>query len=246
MQVAQHRPYPNIGFFFLLLLALVVAGFTPRIPGTPFFGYFGSLGGGTPVPAIIHAHALVAVSWFLMLATQAFLMRFNRVWLHRRIGWASVAVVILFVWTGIQAVKLSYAKGIEEMPREELLSLLAQPFTGLSLLLAFYGLALWKRRRLHLHVAFLVAASLAAATPGLARLGLYVIGGLPGILAAVAFIYATLVAGMLLAKFRYRQPISRSPYLVALGVFLASHALDFVGSQSRAWRAFADWMVSGW
>ena len=34
------RPYRNIGFFFLVLLVLVVAGFTPPVPGTPFFGYF--------------------------------------------------------------------------------------------------------------------------------------------------------------------------------------------------------------
>ena len=43
------RPYPNIGFFFLALLAMVVAGFTPPVPGTPFFGYFSRA--TTPVAA---------------------------------------------------------------------------------------------------------------------------------------------------------------------------------------------------
>ncbi|GHB99757.1 hypothetical protein [Thermomonas carbonis] len=240
------RPYANIGFFFLLLLALVIAGFTPRIPETPFFGYFGHVAKGVPVPGVIHAHAIVALAWFVLLCVQPFLIRANRVDLHRWLGRASVILVVLVAYTAVQVMKRFYLQGITQMPRDTVLSLLSQSFTGLSLFLLFYAMAIWRRRNLHQHVAFMVGASLAAATPGLARLGLHVIGGLPGILAVVAGIYGTLVAGMLFAKFRYSRPVSRSPYLAIIGLFLAAHAMDFVGSRSSAWRWFADKMVSVW
>ena len=242
----MRRPYANIGFFFLLLLALIVAGFTPRVPETPFFGYFGHVAKGVPVPGVIHAHAIAALAWFVLLCVQPFLIRANRVDLHRWLGRASVVLVVLVAYTAIQVMKHFYAQGITQMPRDTVLSLLAQSFSALSLFVVFYALAIWRRRHLHQHVAFMVAAALATATPGLARFGLYVIGGLPGILTVVAAVYATLVGGLLFAKFRYSQPVLRSPYLLVIALFLTAHAFDFVGSRTSAWRWLADKIVSVW
>ena len=110
----------------------------------------------------------------------------------------------------------------------------------------FYLIAVWKRRSLHAHVAFMVAGAPAAATPGLARLGLYVVGGLPGILLVVLLVYATLVAFMLYAKLRLQQPILESPYRAIIAMFLLAHAMDFVGSCTAAWRWAAGQIVSVW
>lgn len=240
------RPYRNIGFFFLLLSLLVVAGFTPRIPGTPFFGYFSQVTQSAPIPSVIHWHAFSALAWFALLTIQPFLIRANRPDLHRLLGRASIVVVALFVYTAFQAVKLFYTQGIAQMPRDTVLSLLAQSFTALTLFLVFFTLALLNRRKLHRHVAFMVAASLAAAAPGLARLGLYVVGGLPGILVMVAVIYTTLIGFLLYAKFRLQQPVLKSPYLPIIALFLVAHAIDFVGSRTPTWRWFADMIVSTW
>ena len=240
------RPYRNIGFFFLLLLVLVVAGFTPRIPGTPFFGYFSEVARSGSVPAVIHWHAFFAVAWFVLLSLQPFLIRANRLDVHRLLGKASIVIVAAFVFTAWQVMQHFYVQGITRMPRDTVLSLLAQSFTALSLLVLFYALALWRRRDLHQHVAFMVGAALASATPGLARLGLYVVGGLPGILTVVALIHATLVAFLLYAKFQLNRPVLKSPYLVIIALFLMAHAMDFVGSRTAAWRWLADKIVSAW
>ena len=240
------RPYRNIGYFFLLLLVLVVAGFTPHVPGTPFFGYFSHASQFASVPLVIHLHAFVALAWFVLLSVQPFLVRANRLDLHRLLGRFSVVVVALFLFTALQVMKHLYAKGILELPRDTVLSLLAQSFTALSLFVIFYGLAVLKRRKLHHHVAFMVAAALATATPGLARLGLYVVGGLPGILAVVALIYATLVGFLLYAKIRLQQPVLKSPYLLIIALFFLAHAMDFVGSRTAAWLWLADKIVSVW
>lgn len=240
------RPYRNIGFFFLLLLALIIAGFTPHIPGTPFFGYFSNVARFGKVPSVIHWHALSAVAWFVLLSTQPFLIRANRLDLHRLLGKASVVVVVLFFFTALPVMKHFYTQSIVQLPRDTVLSLLAQSFTALSLFTLFYILALLKRRNLHQHVAFMVAASLASATPGLARLGLYVVGGLPGILVVVALIYATIFSFLLYAKIRLHQPVLRGPYLPIIALFFAGHAMDFVGSRTTAWLWVADKIVSVW
>lgn len=240
------RPYRNLGFFFLLLLALVLAGFTPAVPGTPFFGYFSQAPGFAEVPAVIHWHAGFAVAWFVLLSVQPFLVRADRLDLHRLLGRISPALVALFLFTALQVMKHFYAHAVLRFPRDTVLSLLSQSFTGITLFTAFYLLAILKRRRLHHHVAFMVAAALASATPGLARLGLYVVGGLPGILTVMALIYATLVGFALYAKFRWRQQLLKSPYLAIIALFLLGHAMDFVGSRSQAWLWLADRIVSVW
>lgn len=239
------RPYRNIGFFFLALLALVIAGFTPPVPGTSFFGYFSTVT-SRPVPTVIHLHVLVALAWFVLLAMQPLLIRMQRPDLHRRLGWTSLALMLLFVVTAVPVMKYAFTNALSEMPRDVALSMLAQPVNGVLLLVLFYGLAVWHRRQLHRHVAFVLAAALATATPGLARLGLYVVGGMQGILLVIVFIYATLVVFMLLAKFRYRQPALRGPYLPIIGVFLLAHSMDIVGSQTDVWRAIAERIVAVW
>ena len=240
------RPYRNIGFFFLLLLTLVIAGFTPRVPGTPFFGYFSQVARFGQVAWVIHLHALVAIAWFTLLSAQPLLIRANRADLHRLLGKCSVIIVALFLFTALQVMKHFYAQGILELPRDRVLSLLAQSFTALTLFILFYSFALLRRRHLHQHVAFMVGAALATATPGLARLGLYVVGGLPGILLVVALIYATLVGFLLYAKIKFHQPLSRSPYLLIIALFFLAHAMDFVGSRTETWLWMADKIVSAW
>ncbi len=240
------RPYRNIGYFFLLLFALVIAGFTPAVPGTPFFGYFSTVARSGQVPMVIHLHAIVAMAWFALLCVQPFLIRANRPDLHRLLGWLSLVLVIAFLFTGLQVTKLFYLKGIEQMPRDTVLSLLSQFFTGLVLFTLFYVLALMKRRRVYSHVAFMVAASLAAATPGLARLGLYVVGGLPGILAMVALINLTLVGFIVHARLQYNQPVSKSPFLLVIPMFLLGLVMDLVGSRTPTWLWLADRLTSMW
>ena len=67
-----------------------------------------------------------------------------------------------------------------------------------------------------------------------------------GILLVIVFLYATLIVFMLLAKFRYRQPVLKGPYLPIIGLFLLAHTMDIVGSQSAAWRAMAEGIVAVW
>lgn len=238
------RPYRHIGFFFALLLVLVVAGFTPPIPGTPFFGYFSSVTHHDPVPLIFHLHAAVALTWFALLTAQPFLIRANRLDLHRWLGRASLVVVALFFLTALQVIKYTYSHGLTHSPRATVLSSLEQPVIDLTLFLFFYTVAILRRRHFYQHVAFMVAAALVSATPGLARLGLHVVGGLPGVLLILVLIYAALVGFLLHAKIWLKQPVLKSPFLPIIAVLLVAHVVEVIGSQSAAWLWFADKLVS--
>lgn len=243
---AMQRPYRNIGFYFLLLFVLAVAGFTPRVPDTPFFGYFSSLAGPKPIASHIHLHVIFAMAWLTLLCVQPFLIRANRLRLHRLLGWCSILVFAVFFITGVEVTRHLYQQGLAVMPRNDLLALLSQQLLGLTLALLFYVIALMRRRHLHQHVAFMLAAGLVTAVPGLARLGLYLMGGMQGILLVLIFIYASLVSFMLYAKFRCQQPIFRSPYLLIIALLLASHIMDLGGNRSPAWLWLADKVVSLW
>lgn len=238
------RPYRNIGYFFLLLLALVIAGFTPNIPGTPFFGYYSQVAQHRQIPGIFHLHAAAALTWFALLSTQPFLIRANRPDLHRWLGRASLVVVAIFFLTALTVIKHAFIQGIAESPREIVLGDLAQPFLGLAQFLFFYAIALLKRKNLYQHVAYMVAAALASATPGLARLGLHVVGGMPGIMLAIVLMYAALVGFMLHAKISLHQPVLKSPFLPIIAVTFIAQSIQLVGSQSAAWLWLADKLVS--
>ncbi|MEP7186641.1 MAG: hypothetical protein ABI767_12470 [Rhodanobacter sp.] len=223
---------------------LAMAGFTWPIAGTPFFGYFSTLARHGAIPAIFHLHALVAVTWFALLSIQPFLIRANRLDLHRWLGRASLVVVALFLLTALGVLRHTYLNGIAHLPRDTVLAGLEQPFMDMALFLSFYIIALLRRRHFHQHVAFMIAAALAFATPGLARLGLHVVGGLPGILLVIVLIYATLVSFLLYAKIRLHQPVMRSPFLLILAVFIIVHVIEVVGEHSAAWLWLADKLVS--
>jgi hypothetical protein len=210
--MTARRPYRHLGFFFLGLLALVLAGFTPRIPDTPFFGYLGRAPDFAGVPAAVHFHALVCVAWFALLIVQPFLIEAGRPRVHRWLGWASIALVVLFAGSVDWLQWRRFSPG-----------LLFDP----AFFVAFYALALLYRRRFFRHVAFVVAAALMAAQPGLARLGIHLAGGFAGVIYTMIALYLAIIVFWLHARFAYGRPLLRSPFLVVLAMFMLDHALTF-------------------
>ncbi len=230
----MNQPYRNIGFFFLLLFFLVLAGFTPRITNTPFFGYFASAPRFEHVPAVIHFHAITCVMWFSLVITQAFLIRASRYNLHRLLGKISILVFALFATSTLLVINYQYTRDLFEVSERAALAAVLPVILGLLFTVLFYALALLKRRNLYQHVAFMLATALTIATNGLTRLGIYLVGNLSGVLWAAMFIYASLIGFWLYEKFKLKRPALSSPYLLVLVLFLVNHVLGALGSQTAA------------
>src|SRR4051812_48182095 len=92
---AQRR----ISFFFLAhlaLLAVVLVGFSPTFYLRAFFHVPG-------IPSVLYVHGAVLTVWFLFTVVQAWLIRGQRIRLHRRLGYAAAAYAALVIVLGLVA-----------------------------------------------------------------------------------------------------------------------------------------------
>jgi hypothetical protein len=73
--------------FGVLALVVVVAGFGPNV--------YGSFTGGTPIPAMVHAHGAIMLCWVALCLAQATLVARGSVALHRRLGWIGAGLAVV-------------------------------------------------------------------------------------------------------------------------------------------------------
>ena len=71
-----YNVYYNLGYWFLLLIVLVIAGFY-----TSYFTVFFQ-----PHATIIHIHFTLMTLWIAMLITQPFLIKYKKLAIHRMLG----------------------------------------------------------------------------------------------------------------------------------------------------------------
>lgn len=137
--------------FFMLIAALmllvIALGFGPSFYLRPWFK-------STPLPAHLLVHGIVMSAWFALFLVQALMVRTRRIEVHRRLGWAGVALAGAVILTGIQV-------NLELIPGALARGAISRPEDGvgfalgsMSSLLPFavlVGLAVGWRRRPGVH-----------------------------------------------------------------------------------------------
>jgi hypothetical protein len=81
----SYNIYHNLGYWFLFLILLVLAGFYSSY----FLVFF------QPTPSIIHIHFTLMTLWIVMLIVQPFLIKYKKVAIHRMLGKISYVLVPL-------------------------------------------------------------------------------------------------------------------------------------------------------
>jgi hypothetical protein len=102
-RTAPMSPALRSNFFMamaLLLLLLVFLGFAPTLYLRPFFGSVDRATGSPQLPLHLLLHGLAMSSWYLLFAVQAGLVRYQRVSVHRQLGWAGAASACAVVVSG--------------------------------------------------------------------------------------------------------------------------------------------------
>lgn len=156
--------YPAVATF---ITAMVLWGFSAT--------YFSPLvAGGLDRPWIVHVHAVVFTGWLALFLAQTALAASGRVRWHRRLGVLGVVHGVLVFVTGI-AVTIGTASiyvgaGVWEF--EPTAAFLLLPLGDMALFAGFFGAGIAARRRPDVHRRLMLAATVAAAYPGFARLGL--------------------------------------------------------------------------
>lgn len=228
---AIHRPWP----IFAAALALAVIGFWPS-----FFAMLPA----TPLPH--HIHGWSATAWMILPLLQYALIRSRRRDLHRRIGYASVALAAIVALSGFYVVRMMAYKNIASF-RLASVKFVWLDLTGVILFCVYVAFAISaaRRRDIRLHVTALVASAFIPLEAALERVFVNLFPSLaPDFDAAL---YASLifleVVCAVIVFFEWRSGRVRWPIPVLLGYYLVMHATLTPLATSKGFQSFSDWFA---
>ena len=238
--------YHNLGYWFALLVVLIVPAFYSTYFNTLFAGHL----------PIIHIHFVLMTLWIAMLIAQPFLVKFKKVSVHRMLGKISYVLVPLVLISGFLMIRMSYyrylqigyskaAEGLTQVSNAELLQNAAD-FQAIAVFYLvwfalFYSLAIINRRRSAVHARYMLAAALTLLGPIVDRIMLIPLGleSLPGGLSPmwVSFILIDLVLLFLLYK-DYQHKRTLKTLLVCLLVYIPAQFVHFAILGNGWWKDF--------
>jgi hypothetical protein len=197
----------------------------------------------TTLGAYIHAHALTAALWMLLLVAQPLAIRARNLSLHRALGKASYALAPLVV-AAMVLLAHHRLQGLEARPFFEQTYTLYLQLSLAALWALCYGLAVAFRRRTAMHARFMVCTGLTLVDPVLIR---FVIWANP----AVGWNFQWLTFGITdlvlvaLIRLERRAAGGRSVFPAMLAVFVLLQAPAVLGGwKSATWQGFAAWFAA--
>lgn len=221
-------------FFYLGMACLGVAAAAAGFSTTYFIPM---ATGRLSAPTVAHVHGLLFFSWISLLVAQAFLVRTNRTWLHRRIGWAAVPLAVAMAASGAGVGLHAVGRDLAVMG-EASYSQLIGVLTGMAILLAYVGIAIAMRKRPDWHKRMILLATIAILWPAWFRFRHFLpwIPN-PDIWLAIVLADSLVVAAMI------RDRLALGRVHPAYGIFgaalIADHVLEAIFYDTAPWRATA-------
>jgi len=222
----DHRFYL---FISILLAAIVFAGFART-----FFlnHYFERL----HLRPMFILHGIVFSSWIALVILQSSLISARQVAIHRRLGYASIALVLLmigFAWAmSIDAVR----RGFTPTPAVPPLRFFAISFFDLVNFVVLITAAYLYRNRAEIHKRLILVSTIVILTPATARI-MFLFSDQAVLIKAYAFDIAILLICVAYDAVTTRR-LHRA-YLYGGGLFILSIPARLLISGTDAWLAFA-------
>ncbi|MEG3143359.1 hypothetical protein U1839_01715 [Sphingomonas sp. RT2P30] len=144
----------------LVIALIITAGFGPS--------YAASLA-PPGLPIWVHLHGAVMVCWIALFAFQAALVRWRSYRLHRTLGFASIALVVVMVPLGIATDLLAIRRGATP-PFFTPAMMFSSDLTDMLLFAGLFGWAVALRRRSDWHKRLMLCATVLLTWPALGRL----------------------------------------------------------------------------
>jgi hypothetical protein len=240
------KQYLNIGYWFLIFVALVILGFYPT-----YFGIW-----SFAMPGIIHIHAFFMVLWLAVLIAQPILIKKKRYRIHRQIGKLSYVLVPMILVAAYFMTRHSYFHAISTLeaqvasgkithtPAQILYD--ARLYMGLPVIYflwfaTFYVLAVINKRRPMVHAQFMIATALTLIGPTVDRIlfslfrGPAISGVLP--IESVAFVITILIL-LFLMWYDYKKGYSMKTISICLVIYVAGQIGYFLLPPTRAYQSF--------
>lgn len=207
--------YKNLGYWFILLIVCVFAGF--------YTTYFSRL--FEPTANIIHIHFVLIALWIMMLIAQPFLIKFKKLSWHRLLGKVSyllVPLVLITTWLvtrneyyrKIENLQNAVIEGVQNLSQLEILkaaSVNPAAFIGVIWFITFYSLAIIYRKKSNKHARYMLATALILLSPTIDRfvginLGIHKVAGIASYI--ISFLIIDLIiAYLLLVDYKNKREI---------------------------------------
>lgn len=198
----MERQYRNIGFIFLLFIPLT------------FFGFYKTYFVLAPeyaatIDVFTHIHAFTASLWITLLIAQPLLIRNKNYKLHRTFGHISYFVFAALILSFIPQMIKEYGRG----------SFPLNASFDIVLLILFYTMAIANKKKVAIHMRYMIAITLIFIGPTLSRI-IYITLDL-GHLSFLKLPYM-LINGILIGLIFWDKASNRKyqPYMVALVSFM--------------------------
>jgi len=213
----------------ILCAALVFAGFARTFYLNGFFAKM-------HLPPLFIVHGVVFSSWLGILVTQAFLVSARKVQIHKKLGYASIAVVAAMLALGwIMSVQAAQ-RGFTPPGGPEPLAFLAFQLFGLFAFVALIASGYLLRDRPETHKRLMVGATILLLTPAVARIFLIYTSNavLPKTLCVQFALFLACMAYDLVTRKRVHMA-----WFWSMAAFLAFVFGAILGGPTRAWLAIA-------
>jgi uncharacterized membrane protein YozB (DUF420 family) len=236
---AGFRAHPADHSFFsamaIVCPAVILTGFASS--------YLPKLSRGTPVPPIVHLHAVVFTTWLGLNLAQTLLVGRGRIAIHRRLGTASALFSILMLAVGLETA-VTVARlgdhGLPQLPMPDPETFLLLNVSSIVVFMVFVATGWAFRKQRETHKRLMLLATVSLMPPG--------VGRLPVISEHVPAIALTLLA--FLASGPIYDLLTRRKvhpaYLLGAVLILgpAPPVLVSLGA-TAAWRSAAAWLIGG-
>jgi hypothetical protein len=226
-------------FFYALLLPITVFAFWKS-----YFGILGSLPEG--MTAVVHVHSALMILWLLMLFAQAWFIQTGRFRLHRWVGRSSFVIVPAIILSGLATTHAFFNKPLEPGVTE--MEVRSLDIITLGQLVAFgltWWLAIVYRKRMAIHVRFIVSTVFAIGNAIVFRIFLFWVPGFETLEAATSANGTVLILVLLgLIALDWRRGMRRSPYWVVTLALAFLHLGYFTFARSEGWLSFCRWFAA--
>lgn len=236
--------YHNLGYWFLLFIALAFAGF--------YKTYFSRL--LEPIPDLIHIHFVLMGLWIGMLITQPFLIKYKKLSWHRMLGKISYVLVPLILISAFLLTRREYyqkidtlrqgaIKGLNHLSQFEIVKAAAtNPAAILTCILfaLFYFLAIWHRHKSNKHARYMLATALLIVGPTLDRI-IFLDLNIRSVAGISAYFISFLLVDIILSLLLYldfKNKRGTKTLTTCLLIFITAQLSFYILPQFNWWAAF--------
>jgi hypothetical protein len=234
----ERRLFDRRLYFTIAMLfpAIVLLGFARTY-------YLKGLFATPPLPSrLVHLHGLVMTAWVVLFVSQVRLVATKRIRLHQKLGYASIALAVLIIATGLPtAVRAAKYGSASTPPGVTPLSFLLIPTFDLVMFALFFGAAIVYRRRPSAHKALMLLTALNFVPPALARIP---IASLQAAGPVWFFGFPTLVALICLIVEARRHARVNKVLAIGTALLIASYVARLALMTTPTWMSIAAWLIT--